>query len=153
MLTIRRVSIGVTVAVLGLAAVPALSFSASKRRHQSCANGKALRHQKCVRLTAPEVLSATIIVHVYASYGTECTVEQAANHECGPSLEEGARLRVSRLGPSGEVVRSMKTKSHTVQVAPGRYEVELAVGTDDQPQRATVTAGRTVEVELLVIRH
>jgi hypothetical protein len=55
------------------------------------------------------------------------------------------------LGPDGEILRNaLVTKEHTVHVAPGRYEVALAVDTKYTPETVTVREGQTVEVELII---
>lgn len=192
----RRALIGAIIAILGIAAAPAVSYSAGARATKTETRAEKLRkalkackkdkhkskveRKRCVTTVPPprpssseevqrrrearearereeraqseEALSATIIVHVFASYAQECTLEQAANHKCEPSPEEGVQLRVSRLGSADEAASSIDTSEHTVHVAPGRYEVALTVDTAYKPQQVTVTAGQTQEVTIEILR-
>ena len=74
---------------------------------------------------AQETLSATLTVHVYVEGGPDRGgVPACAGTQC-PS--ETQPLRISRLGPNGEVVSSVETAEHTIHVSPGTYEI-LALG-------------------------
>lgn len=160
----RKALIGIIAAMLGIAAIPAVTYSApAGQRHgqdaaksskaRSCGKGKVRKNGKCAkRSPPPEALSATLIVHVYESYGADCKREAAENDECGPSLDEAAPLRISRLGRNRQVVSSIDSKNHTVHVTPGLYEVALAGHIRPEPLRVTVSAGQTVEVTLEIIR-
>lgn len=108
--------------VLGIAASPAMSFAARARR-----------------------VDGTLVVRVFEEEVDLC-------HEgCKLVPEESQVLRISKLSPSGEVASSIETKSHTISVVPGRYEIGLSKGLVDTyytPKHATVHRGETVKVTL-----
>jgi hypothetical protein len=172
----RRVRFGwsaALVAVLGIAAVPSVSYSArALQRHgqygarsskaktkkhregERCKNGEVRKNGECVkRMPAPEARSATIIVHTISCGGAEETQgdPEGPHSHCGP-LQNAKAVRISRLGPDREYLSSVETEDDTAHVVPGRYGVE-AVGTISRETEVTVSAGRTVEVTLEIKRR
>ena len=146
----RRVRFGgvAALAALWIAEIPAVSYSAaagqhrgqyatrssesnakSHKRAKKCKKDRVSKNRKCdKKSSAPEALSATLIVHVYESGGvTVCAPAPPKCRGITPRPNETRPLRISRFGRNGEVVSSIETKEHTVHVAPGKYEI-VALG-------------------------
>jgi hypothetical protein len=146
---------------LGIAAIPAVSYSAGIRQRdgeyaakpskaaaekhkkaKKCKRGNVKKNGNCMkRIPAPEALSATIAVHVIA-----CGVAELSE-TCRPL--ETASLRITRLGSDGEDL-SIETQNHTVHVTPGHYEVALVLPTVTEPKWVTVSKGQTLDVTLKI---
>lgn len=165
-------------AIAGIAALPAMSYStgaaqrhgragkSSKAKTKKCKKDQVRKNGKCVKkktapastptttapattTPAPEVLSGTIVVHVYSR--REGTGNMAAPPE---TLDETGFIRIRRLAPDGEgptheMTTEMTTREHTVHVAPGRYAVEVPEPGRPSGQ-VTVSAGQTAEVTLYI---
>ncbi len=97
----------------------------------------------------PEALSATLIVHVYASPEFCCMV-----HEPGPSPDETQPLRIIRSLTDGE--DKLTTSEHTVHLAPGSYEVQvISTGTTAyvyDASEVTLSAGQIQELTFTIKR-
>jgi hypothetical protein len=138
---VRFEGLAALAAVLGIAATPAAGYSATRQhqgqytarsprataekhpRARNCKKGQVSRNGKCVKKSpAPAAPSATLIVHVYVVGGP---VKEGRGPACSGTRcpSEHQPLRISRLGPSGEVMRTIETSQDTVHIAPGRYEV------------------------------
>ena len=123
----------VLAAVSGIAALPAVSYSAGARPHRGvpaarsstarpkkpkkCSKAHVRKRGKCVKKApAPEALSATLVVEV-CSYGGPAP----GTKDCGGD----GPIYVARLGRDGEAGKRTLTRQRTIHVAPGRYEVGL----------------------------
>jgi hypothetical protein len=95
---------------------------------------------------AEEASSATIIVHTEACAPTPRP--GPVNEQCRP--DETVLLRISRLGPNGEVLTRAETENHTVRVTPGRYEIRAGEPNNEEwrPAQVTVGAGQELAVTL-----
>ena len=69
----------------------------------------------------------------------------------GPQPLESQLLRLSLLGPFGEITTSMETTEHTFKLAPGEYLIEVLRekgGTGLKETKATVSPAQTEEVTI-----
>ena len=104
---------------------------------------------KTHRAQCPAKKCATLIVHVYSTVGSEVLPGEPERLP-----DEVARSRITRLGHDGKVLSSSKTTDRTLRLAPGLYEIALAVHAKyTGRRRVTVHAGQTLEVTLTVITH
>jgi hypothetical protein len=162
----RRALIGLIAAIIGTAAMPAVSFSAgtgqrhgqyaagssrsSKAKAKKCKKGQVRKHGKCVKkpttppssttpppTSTPEAMSATLVIHVSKA----------------GQPDEGAALHIAKLIDS-QPVRGLETSEHTLHVTPGQYEITVinilnptTVGFLAR-KIVTVSAGQTAEVTL-----
>jgi hypothetical protein len=114
----------------------------------NCTEGEARKNGRCVKVSpAPETLSATLIVHVYVGGGPPgdgCT----GPPQC-PS--ESQDLRISRLGPEGEIVRSVETHQHTIRLAPGRYELTAWTGSRGSSPSTQVTLSEHQKLDATLV--
>jgi hypothetical protein len=125
--------------------------------------------------SAPVSLAATLVVRVYGvgtlslRHGADCAEEglqegvrtkrpsggewECKGHELTSWIPiEGVPLVITRLGVGGAGPSTFETSNHTVQVAPGLYEIAL----NDPHQiykkpQVTVSEGQTVEVSLEIL--
>ena len=137
---VRRIAlIALLTAILGIAAVPAVSYSAGagKPRDHPCTMAKFHRLHKCSK--------ATIVVHIPNGGG-----EAPAPGERRPTENTAQPLKISRLTASGKIISSFKTHARTVHVVPGRYEVAVLDGTGPPLAEKTVTvsAGQVLKLTL-----
>lgn len=174
----RRALIGIILAILGVAALPAASHSTAARANKHggrCAKASrsksrhAKRRAKCQKpkpRRTPEALSATLVIHLYsegaipvpgcAELPPAKRPEERGEVECRGNVlwerrQEEGPVRITRLGASGEAVGSLVTAERTVHVAPGVYEVTSTGGTRSTPQKVTVRAGQTLEVAVKLV--
>ena len=172
----RGTLIGVIVAILGMAAIPTVGYSAAAgagtkketraqklaKELKACKKAKPERKRKrCEKrvldrpgraprrtpeqeetrrresrevrereaaaapvptTTAPTIIpppveeapSATLIIHVFTFGGGRLTPEEVARYPNGGRPDEGQPLRISKLGPNGEVLSSIASSSHRV---------------------------------------
>lgn len=168
----RRTLVGVIVVIFGMAATPAVSYSAGAKQRQAqcaaksckskakkkCKKGQVRKNGKCVKTktssssTTPssfkpptstsEALPATLIVHVYQT------------GDSGTEADEGAPLYISDVG-EGRFVGKLETSEHTVHVRPSRYEITALSMTNPTTVAlastiVTVSAGQTLELTLTI---
>jgi hypothetical protein len=111
-------------ALVGIAAIPGVSFSASGKKSQTCLAKAA----KC----------STLIVHVYAPNPEALSPEQRAEERRRYPHglpDENPLLRINKLGPGGDVLSTSITKKHELRVAPGRYGVAVIERPPDHTRR------------------
>ena len=109
------------------------------KKDQFRKNGKCAKEKNTLTTparTSPEGLSATIILHFQA---------EGSNGQEGFLGTAQEPLRVSRLGPKGEVLNSVETREDTLHVPPGRYEIALLDVGGSPPMMVTVKAGQVLE--------
>jgi hypothetical protein len=160
----RRALIGLTAAIIGIAAMPAVSYSAgTTQRHgqhaagssksskaKKCKKGQVRKNGKCVKkktsppsstmpppTNTPEAMSATLSIHVTKA----------------GQADEGVALHIAKL-EGGQPVRGLETSEHTLHVTPGEYEVTVLNIANPTTvsilarKIVTVAAGQTAEVTL-----
>ncbi len=138
----RNALIGVTVAILGITAVPVASYGVpAQERRANC----AARASQC----------ATLIVHVYIVNGGIERLSQERSRLPRKVPDETQPLRIGKLGPDGEVTTDRITYKHKLRMAPGRYRIAVieraAPGAHAyQSKTLTMSAGQTLAIMLYV---
>ncbi len=123
----RRALIGVIVVILGVAAIPAVSYSAGAGHGQStakekCQAGEVGKSGECrKRKPAAAAPSGTISVDVF-EFGGSPTAAGCSETKCPVPH---APVYVGKLGSNGDVVSSFDTTTHTIAVPAGKYVVVL----------------------------
>lgn len=167
----RRVALmGVLVTVLGIAAVPDVSYSAStgprdgqhaaksakakpkkNKKVKKCKKGQVRKNGTCTKKAAsPTSPPSTAPPTTPEALSATLVVHVS---ESG-SPNESAPIYVAKLKANGQVLTGFQTSEHTVHVSPGAYEISaLSVFNPttvsfQSPRRVTVAAGQQLEVML-----
>jgi hypothetical protein len=135
----------VVLAILGIAAMPAVSYSAHAKELQANCAAKASR-------------CATLIIHVYIVNGGIERMSQERSRLPRRVPDETQPLRIGKLGPDGEVPTNRITEKHKLRVAPGRDRIAVidraAPGAHAyQAKNVTVSAGQTLSAVLYIFEQ
>jgi hypothetical protein len=156
-------------AIIGTAAMPAVSSSAGTGRHRGhdaagssrsskakakkCKKGQVRKHGKCVKKKTSPTTPPSSTTPPPTGTPETSSATLVVHVSKGGQADEGVALHIAKL-EDGQPVRGLETSEHTVHVTPGQYEITVlnivnptTVGVLAR-KIVTVSAGQTAEVTL-----